>query len=136
MSSDPANATKKPQHNRKVRFCTLKSKTKILRMMSVFRSRCLANIACLMIIAQELVKEVSRLWGNKVLVLSVDESGPGFSAVPANQGLQLWVQLNAILVEIGIQLVSSQYLQQISIFNKIPVANDGRVYSPKAVIFL
>lgn len=47
----------------------------------------IARQACLVVVAQELVKEVSCFWANKVLVLSIDESGPGFSAVPADQGL-------------------------------------------------
>ena len=62
----------------------------------------------LVVISEQLVKEVCGLCTDQVLVGRRGELVPRLPAMPPHQGLQLGIQLNAILVQVGMQLVRAQ----------------------------
>mmetsp|Transcript_34396 Transcript_34396/g.76400 ORF Transcript_34396/g.76400 Transcript_34396/m.76400 type:complete len:237 (+) Transcript_34396:737-1447(+) len=68
----------------------------------------LAGQALLVVVPQQLVQEVQRLWGHQVLVLGADELGPRLACVVTDEGLKLRVQLDAILVQVLEKVVCSQ----------------------------
>jgi hypothetical protein len=54
---------------------------------------------------------VTNLWRDQVLVVRIDELGPLLPTVPPHQGLKVGIQLNPVLVQVGVQLVRAQNLK-------------------------
>ena len=63
-----------------------------------------------MIVPQQLIQEIDRLRAHEVLVIRVDELAPGLAAVPADEALEVRVQLDAVLGEVGVELVGAENL--------------------------
>ncbi len=63
-----------------------------------------------MVVAKQLVQEVKGFRGDKVLVLSTHEFGPGLATVPANQLFKLRIQLQSVLVQVVKQFICAQDL--------------------------
>ena len=65
-----------------------------------------------MVISEQLVQEVKGLRGDQVLIVAVDELGPGLARVAPHQLLQLRIQLNAVLLQVPVQLICPQHLRR------------------------
>lgn len=65
----------------------------------------------LMVVAKQLVQEVQSFRGHQVLVFGAHELSPRLPTVPPYKGLQLRVQLDAILAEVRVQLICAQHLR-------------------------
>lgn len=76
----------------------------------------------LVVISEELVEEVEGFRGHQVLVVAVDEFGPGFARVAPHQLLQLRVQLDAILLQVPVQLIRPQHLHRLLLLHTSTLA--------------
>ena len=64
----------------------------------------------LVVVAEKLVEEVEGFRSDEVLVFRVDESLPTFARVSAENIGEARVQLNLVLVQILVELLSAQHL--------------------------
>ena len=66
--------------------------------------------ALLVIVAQQLVQKVDGIVRNVSLVLGRDETAPRLALVSSQDIVVLWVQIDVVLFQVGIQLIRSKHL--------------------------
>ena len=66
--------------------------------------------ALLVVVSEQLVQQVDRLWRDEVLVVGVEELGPRLARVPPEDAVEMRVELEGVLVEVIEELVRAENL--------------------------
>lgn len=84
-------------------------------------------MAYLVVVSQQLVKEVNSLVANKALVVGIDEAVPGLLLEASQDVVVLCVQLDLVLIQVVEQLVSAENLCDLDKLVRVGVAVEERL---------
>ena len=72
--------------------------------------RLLRGNSFLMIVSQQLIQEIDRLWRYQMLIVRIDKLTPRLPRVPSDQRFQVRIQLDPVLVQVRVQFLRAQHL--------------------------